>query len=609
MQNKPIVSDEALNIFFEKFPSIRNYDISFESGEKNSVKMKGNKIHITYVFPANAFRMLSFAVGKTEIDYSENPKLDNVSYYIDCSRNGVLNFDTFKKLVFILACSGYTTISLYTEDTYEVDGEPYFGHLRGRLSKEELKKYDAFAASFGMKLMPAIAVLAHLDNIMLWAEYEPILDNRNIVMIDDERTYQLIDHMFTTIEECFTCKDVHIGFDEAVGACLGRYYQQHGAVDITEAVLRHLGRVLELAKKHGLHCLMWSDMLFNLEYGMPYPPIDKPHFSEKILNLISKDVTLVYWDYYHDRQEDYEQMIDRHFEFDNEIAYAAGQYGWLGYAPQNQHAITNIIPAIKACAKKGVKNIFLTNWADNGNECSRFATLPSLFIFGEFFNTGDLDMDNIKSRCKLITGINYDDFIALDLPNEYHNEGGKYISNPAKYIPYNDPLHGLFDVHISEEMQNYMQECAAKIHAIERNSDYGYIFDCEEALCDFMGAKANIGNNIYKAYNEKNLDELKNIAENVIPDILTKFDAFLLKLRKQWFIENKTFGFDCLEIRLGGQRMRLLETQMRLREYLDGTITNIEELEIPKLSNKYPWEEDIVFKHNYKYIASPHFTE
>ncbi|MCQ2602719.1 MAG: beta-N-acetylhexosaminidase [Clostridia bacterium] len=604
-----IISQEAIGIFLEKYPSLKGYDIKISYGDKNSISMHGKSIAITCVFPANAIRMLSFAVGKTEIDYCEYPQLKNVSYYIDCSRNGVLNFETFKKYVFILACSGYTTISLYTEDTYEVNNEPYFGHLRGRLSKEELKKYDAYAALFGMKLMPAIAVLAHLDNIAIWPEYEPIMDAKNIVMIDDERTYTLIDNMFATIAECFTCKDVHIGFDEAVGACLGRYYQKHGFVNINEALMRHLKRVLGLAKKHGLHCLMWSDMLFHMQYNEPYPSIDKPKFTKEVLDLIPKDVTLVYWDYYHDEQSFYEQMIDRHLEFGNDVAYAAGQYGWLGYAPQNQHAITNIIPAINACLKKGVQNVFLTNWADNGNECSRFSTLPSLFLFGEAFNTGVIDLDKIKERCRLITGVNYDDFIALDCPNEYGNKGGIYLTNPAKYLVYNDPLHGMFDVHISQEMQDYMSKCADKLSNIAINDDYKYIFDSEISLCDFFGAKANIGNDIYSAYNNKNISALSKIANERIPTIIEKLDAFILKLRRQWFKENKTFGFDALEIRLGGQRQRLIETAMRLNEFVNGEIEHIEELEIPKLSNKYPWEENVVYKHNYKYMAHPHFTE
>lgn len=49
---------------------------------------------------------------------------------------------------------GYNTLMLYTEDTYEVDGQPYFGYMRGRYSKAELRELDDYAAEKGMELIP-----------------------------------------------------------------------------------------------------------------------------------------------------------------------------------------------------------------------------------------------------------------------------------------------------------------------------------------------------------------------------------------------------------------------------------------------------------------------
>lgn len=64
---------------------------------------------------------------------------------IDNSRNAVMNMTTAKKMIDCLAKMGFNSLMLYTEDTYEVDGHPYFGYLRGRYSKEELKELDAYA--------------------------------------------------------------------------------------------------------------------------------------------------------------------------------------------------------------------------------------------------------------------------------------------------------------------------------------------------------------------------------------------------------------------------------------------------------------------------------
>ena len=44
----------------------------------------------------------------------------------------------------------------YTEDTYEVEGQPYFGAYRGKYTKDEIKELDAYASMFGVELVPCI---------------------------------------------------------------------------------------------------------------------------------------------------------------------------------------------------------------------------------------------------------------------------------------------------------------------------------------------------------------------------------------------------------------------------------------------------------------------
>ena len=58
---------------------------------------------------------------------------------LDCSRNAVMSADSVKKCIDMTADLGYNALLLYTEDTYEISGQPYFGYMRGRYSQEELK--------------------------------------------------------------------------------------------------------------------------------------------------------------------------------------------------------------------------------------------------------------------------------------------------------------------------------------------------------------------------------------------------------------------------------------------------------------------------------------
>ncbi len=111
---------------------------------------------------------------------------------IDMSRNAVMSVPALKKYLMLLSKMGYNCVMLYTEDTYEVEGEPYFGYMRGRYSKAELKEIDAFASKLGMEIIPCIQTLAHLNALKRWGTVP--FDCDDILMTDEERTYELIEH-------------------------------------------------------------------------------------------------------------------------------------------------------------------------------------------------------------------------------------------------------------------------------------------------------------------------------------------------------------------------------------------------------------------------------
>lgn len=44
------------------------------------------------------------------------------------------------------------TLMLYTEETYTVPDEPYFGAYRGRYSQDEIREMDAYARTLASNL-------------------------------------------------------------------------------------------------------------------------------------------------------------------------------------------------------------------------------------------------------------------------------------------------------------------------------------------------------------------------------------------------------------------------------------------------------------------------
>jgi hypothetical protein len=84
---------------------------------------------------------------------------------IDMSRNAVMKVSQVKNYIKIVKDFGYNMIMLYTEDTYEVENEPYFGYLRGKYTIAELKEIVAYCDELEMEIIPCIQTLAHLETI------------------------------------------------------------------------------------------------------------------------------------------------------------------------------------------------------------------------------------------------------------------------------------------------------------------------------------------------------------------------------------------------------------------------------------------------------------
>ena len=164
--------------------------------------------------------------------------------------------EQLEKFVDIVAAFGYNALGLYIEDLLEVKGEPYFGYLRGRYSESEIKRLDAYCAKKGMELIPFVQTLAHLNGIFRWEEYAGVYDDKDVLLVDEDRTYLLITRILETVKKCFSCKTVHIGMDEAHSLGLGNYLKKHGYFDRTELFVKHLGKVVKIAENLGLEPLI-----------------------------------------------------------------------------------------------------------------------------------------------------------------------------------------------------------------------------------------------------------------------------------------------------------------------------------------------------------------
>ncbi len=507
---------------------------------------------------------------------------------IDCSRNAVMNVESIKKLVLTMEKLRYDTLLLYVEDTYEIEGEPLFGHLRGRYSKAELREVDAFCNAHHIELVPCIQTLAHLNAIFKWHDaYDKINDCDDILLVDDDETYKLIDRMLSTMASCVTSRKINVGMDEAFMLGFGNYRRKHGVVDRAELILRHLNKVCNIAAKYGFEPMLWADMVCYLASGSEdYYGQLTVEATKKFAANLPKNLSLIYWHYVKASSEHHSATIRRLKGFGRDIMFAGGAWSWNGFAPNNAYSIENTKPAVKACLDNGVKDIFLTLWGDDGGECSRFAMLPTIVYTAGIFE--NKTVEQIKKDFFDITGMNYDDFMILDEMNESmpgdveKNTECCFANNKyTKLWLYNDPFLGMADYRVTGKENAHYKEVYDKLMRVNVTDEYKPLFAYAAALADLLSVKAELGANTRKAYNSGDKNLLREVAETQYSSAIEKLNEFYKEYRDFWFSENKPHGFDIQDVRLGGLMQRLKSCKERLIDYCDGKTERIPELEEP----------------------------
>lgn len=509
---------------------------------------------------------------------------NSLGVMLDCSRNAVMSVKELKKYITVLSKMGYNQFQLYTEDTYEVENEPFFGYRRGRYSIEELKEIDDFCFELGVELVPNIQTLAHLNAIVRWGDYKPIIDCNDILLAEEERTYELIENMVRSLRKAFRSDKIHIGMDEAHMLGRGKYLDKHGPVDRSEILLSHLRRVCEITDKYGFKPMMWSDMFYRIANGGEYYAASTG-FSDQVRSMIPENLTLVYWDYYSFDRKRYDAMIKGHKALCDRIAFGGGAWKWSGHTPHNAFSIKCTKAAIASCIKCGVKDAFITCWGDDGAEASAWSVLPTL-CYAACLAQGITKTADIKAKFTECVGASFDDFMLLDLPDRLTDS---LLTNPSKYLLYNDCFMGLFDKTVAEgDGKKYASYARRLKNAAKRAGEFSYLFDTASKLCSALSVKADLGNRTRAAYLSRNMEELDCVIADYTK-VIKRVEAFYEAYKVQWFKENKPHGFEIQDIRLGGLIARLSSCKSRLIRLKSGDITEIPELdeEVLTLSDKH----------------------
>lgn len=554
-------------------------EVQCARGDELAVESDGRSVKLTWAAPVQFYRALSLIPQPlVPCSIHEKARFETAGIMFDCSRNAVLKPEAMRFFLRKMALMGLNLGMLYTEDTYEVPEQPFFGYKRGRYTYDELKALDDYAYVLGIELCPCIQALGHLKRILHWPAFHHLRDNDEVLLADLDETYTLLDQMIRAASAPYRSKRIHLGMDEAYGVGLGAHLTRYGYEDPHSVIGRHLSRVLEITDRYGLKAMMWSDMYFHLD-GRNYHSEGLP--SEKAKKAVDPRVTLVYWDYYHAKEEEYADALYKHAQFDAPTVFAGGLWTWIGPAPSYTTAFENTISGLTACMKAKVPLVFATAWGDNGAETNMTAALLAMQLYGEMTYTGHYDETALGERFRRCCQANAQAFLDLSLFNTVPGMSGKPADpvNACKFLLYQDPLIQLFEADTAGyEMSKHYSSLRQKFaRYAKENPAYSLLFDFYTALAHALALKCVWHENAGSVVRGGDREKAAALAEDV-PATVEALHALRVVWRKLWESTNKPNGFEIIEVRLGGVAARMSTAGEKMRAFANGEVDTIPEL-------------------------------
>lgn len=512
---------------------------------------------------------------------------DDVGIVVDCSRNAVVKKEMMKELIRLCAASGINQLYLYMEDVYEIPEDPYFGAYRGRYTGSDLRELDLYGKRMGVELIPYIQTLAHLRTYFRWPHTKNLQDTEDILLVGCDETREFVRRMVVHASRPFSSNKIHVGMDEAAFLGLGQYLRDHGYQERYGIMRKHLDMVLEICAEEKLEVLMWGDMFFRLKSptGDYYDLPEETEFD--FVEELPPNVTLVYWDYYHHEKKEYDKNIRLHHKLTENLAFAGGGWTWNGISPNYRKAEKTLTEGLASCKEQNIKNVMCTFWLDNGAETPIRTAVYSILYFAQLCYQQEVKKEALDSWLRLLTGYGenaYQMLDAFDSPKGVLTDN-KDADNPSKYLLYQDTLAGIFDGQIyGLGLDLYYKELEERMSTFLKENDgdgpMRKILQYYQVLAGVLARKATLGIEVKEAYHHGDREQLRRLIQR-FDDCIDQVERLKDMREEIWFSECRPLGFEVLDIRLGGVRVRLESGKKRLEAYLSGKITEVEELDEP----------------------------
>ena len=103
-----------------------------------------------------------------------------------------------------------------------------------------------------------------------------------------------------------------------------------------------------------------------------------------------------------------------------------------------------------------------------------------------------------------------------------------------------------------QDKPHFAQAAEMLANIKEKAGNYAYLFETQAQLNQILSSKVDVGRRIRQAYQVNDKESLQEIARQELPELRSRIEDFHALFSHQWLKENKVFGLDTVDIRMGG---------------------------------------------------------
>ncbi len=528
---------------------------------------------------ARALLLLSMKWEEGAFELVQKPHFDMLAFSLDVARNGVFTINSLKRWVETLAALGFTHISLYMEDVFELEGYPRLGYLRGRYSREEMTEFSRYCDAFGLEVIPNVQSLGHMGQYLQWEEAKPIRDTSECLLVDEPKTYEFLEKAISYMREIFpNAKYLSLNLDEAHDLGTGVFADKKGYEPRSEIFQRHAARMYEIAKKYNFNPTIDGDMFFRNKSKFHHYYDASVHLTPKDAATIPEDMIITYWDYYHLDKKDYQHYLDEHMNLGRPMKLIGAIWTWEGFVDDTPFTYKTSIPFLQVALENKQKMFMCAVFGDNGEETNYLHSIPCLPIFSEYCYRGlDCTEKDIFEVSEFLTKMPFERKFELGRVHGGLNDDYYF----SRKMIYGDIFYNLTNIKydydtVMKEVTTARDKAYEYMQEKDRHFDY---YQLVHQIAKLTAIKCELLNKVREAYDNGDKDYLEKVANEKIPQLIEDYRLFIELYKKDWLNDKKPNGIEHVIIRIGGAiEMAKLRSE-QLNDYLEGRLSTIVELD------------------------------